>query len=431
MNMHISTTPTPIQLPHWLRRVQLAVLHMSARNIMLILALCLGMQTTAFVLIMPLFSRRLSTLGAGVEALSLSDMAYALAGTLAAPFMGALADRLGRRPLILSALAAYACAFTGYLLAPSAQVFILLRTLAGAFTAGLAPAILSLIADLAPAERRAQWIGVVSGGASFGWIAGPLLGGLLYDRWGYGLPFGLSIALAVLTFIAAALAIPETQCRAANRTAQAHIDRNRSQSENIGARLCATRNALPKTLLTFGILLAIGFVTLFAWAFIEPQLMFYAYDNLGWTASQLGLAMSVYGVAMMAGELSLGRMSDLLGRKPVLIVGLALFTAQFAGLALFRNNMLITISFLLAGLGNALFDPALSAYILDIAPAQNRSTIMGLKSMAGSLGSVLGPGLLIIFTPYFLPQGVFGIAAILVALLVVMTMFGIKAKGCN
>jgi DHA1 family tetracycline resistance protein-like MFS transporter len=396
---------------------------------MLILAVCMGLQTTAFVLIMPLFSRRLSALGAGVEALSLSDMAYALTATLAAPFMGALADRFGRRPLALGSLAAYACAFTGYLLAPSAQVFILLRALTGAFTAGLAPAIYGLIADLAPSDRRAQWISIVCGGASFGWIAGPLVGGLLYDRWGYGIPFGLSIAIAVLTFLLAILTIPETHRAALTGAAQAHKGKHLFQLKNMLPSLRAGRIALPQSLLTFAILLAIGFITLFAWAFIEPKLMFYAYDGLGWTSSQLGLVMSVYGMAMMVGEFSLGRLSDRLGRKPVLILGLALFAAQFAGLSLFKSNILIALSFLLAGLGNALFDPALSAYMLDIAPAQHKSTIMGIKSTAGSLGCVLGPALLIAFGSHLPPQGVFMVGALSVALLIVISIIGLRSFG--
>jgi DHA1 family tetracycline resistance protein-like MFS transporter len=354
-------------------------------------------------------------------------MAYAITATLAAPFMGALADRFGRRPLVLGSLAAYACAFTGYLLAPSAQAFILLRALAGASTAGLLPAIIGLIADLAPSDRRAQWIGIVSGGASFGWIAGPLVGGLLYDRWGYGIPFGLSIAIAALTFLLAAYTIPETQRAASPQTAGTPTGEHHVQIKNLLSSLQAARHALPQSLLTFGILLAIGFITLFAWAFIEPKLMFYAYDGLGWTSSQLGLVMSVYGIAMMAGEFSLSRLSDRLGRKPVLILGLALFTAQFAGLSLFRSNILIAVSFLLAGLGNALFDPALSAYILDISPAQHKSTIMGIKRTAGSLGNVLGPGLLIVCAPYLPPQGVFMLAALSVVLLIAVSIIGLKA----
>jgi MFS family permease len=80
-------------------------------------------------------------------------------------------------------------------------------------------------------------------------------------------------------------------------------------------------------LITFGVM--------FAWAFIEPQFMFYAYDDLSWTSSQLGLVMSAYGVAFMLGEFALGQLSDRLGRKPALVLGLTLFSAQFVGLAIF------------------------------------------------------------------------------------------------
>ena len=97
---------------------------------------------------------------------------------------------------------------------------------------------------------------------------------------------------------------------------------------------------------------------MFAWAFIEPQFMFYAYDGLGWTSSQLGLTMSTYGLACMVGEFALAQISDRLGRKPVLVVGLGLFSAQFIGLVIFRDANWIMASFILAGLVNALFDPA-------------------------------------------------------------------------
>jgi DHA1 family multidrug resistance protein-like MFS transporter len=79
-------------------------------------------------------------------------------------------------------------------------VFIIIRALAGALTAGLVPAVTGIVADLAPTERRAQWIGIVSGGAAFGWIAGPLLGGVLYDHWGIGVPFVISIIMAAAIY---------------------------------------------------------------------------------------------------------------------------------------------------------------------------------------------------------------------------------------
>ena len=182
----------------------------SSRNIIIALSTLMALQMTSFVMILPLFARRFSELGAGVEALGISAMAYALTSTLAAPFMGALADRFGRRPLVLGSLAAYAAAFSGYLFAPSAGVFILLRGLAGAFTAGLIPAVTGLAVDLAPIDRRAQWISFINGGASFGWIAGPIAGGMIYDRWGYSAALIVSIIMAIITFIVAILFVQKS-----------------------------------------------------------------------------------------------------------------------------------------------------------------------------------------------------------------------------
>jgi multidrug resistance protein len=372
-------------------------------NILVALSLCMALQMTGFVMILPLFARRFESFGTGVEALGASAMAYALTSTIAAPFIGMLADRFGRRPIILLSLSAYILAFIGYLFATSAWLLILLRGLAGVFTAGLIPAITSSVGDLASEKQRAQWIGIVSGGASVGWIFGPLFGGLLYDHFGYVVPFATAIAMAVGALVLAVFLIPETHKPAAHTSHPRPVWTDAFR-------------ALPATP-TFLLLMLISFGVMFAWAFIEPQFMFYAYDDLSWTSSQLGLAMSTYGVACMLGEFSLGRLSDRFGRKPVLVMGLALFSAQFAGLAIFRDVTWIVVSFILAGLGNAIYDPALSAYILDITPPEHKAGIMGIKSTVGSLGNMLGPALVVLFTPFVNPQIVFLISAGLVWML--------------
>ena len=68
------------------------------------LAVCMALQMTSFVMILPLFARRFTDFGAGVQELSLSSLAYAFTSTLAAPFMGALSDRIGKRTLVLGSL---------------------------------------------------------------------------------------------------------------------------------------------------------------------------------------------------------------------------------------------------------------------------------------------------------------------------------------
>ena len=383
--------------------------------ILIALSLCLALQMTGFVMILPLFARRFESFGAGVDALGMSALAYALASTFSAPFMGMLADRFGRRPIILLSLTAYVCAFGGYLFASSAWPFILLRGLAGVFTAGLVPAMTSIVGDTASEHRRAQWIGIVMGGASVGWILGPILGGLLYDRYGYVVPFAASIAIELGALLLALFLVPETHIPSAHPA---------------GLQLAwgggfQALSALPR----FYLLMLISFSVMFAWAFIEPQFYFYVYDDLTWTSSRLGFAMSSFGVACMFGELALGQLSDRLGRKPVLVLGLALFSAQFIGLVIFRDATWLVVSFILAGLGNGLFDPALSAHILDITPPEHTARMMGLKSTAGSLGNMLGPALIVSMTSFVSPQVVFVIASALVILITLVTALALRVPS--
>lgn len=401
-------------------------MRVNSRKPIIGLSTCMALQMTSFVMILPLFARRFSELGAGVEALGISAMAYALTSTLAAPFMGALADRFGRRPLVLVSLAVYAAAFCGYLFASSAAALIVLRGLAGAFTAGLIPAVTGLAADLAPRDRQAQWIGFMNAGASIGWIAGPIAGGMICDRWGYSAALIVSIIMAIITLLAALLYIPESHLASARSLASVERRALDNRPKNINLFLLNLRSTLPNSLSSFIVLLFIFFAVLFAWAFIEPRFMFYAYNDLGWSSFLLGLVMSTYGVTMVFGELTLGQLSDRLGRKPVIITGLILFSAQFIGLAFFRNYVLIAAAFVIGGLGNALYDPALSASILDISPMEHRSRILGIKGMVGSSGSTLGPALVALLNSSMDARSIFLIA---VGVVLLTTLIGLPLQG--
>ena len=143
---------------------------------------------TGFGIIMPVFARRLGEFGSGVEALGLMTTAFALATFVAAPFMGALADRIGRRPLILLSLISFAVVNVGFLFARSTGEFTMLRVVEGLLTAGLMPAAMGIVADIAPEDQRAQKTGIVTAGLGLGIVFGPVLGGVLYESRGFGAP---------------------------------------------------------------------------------------------------------------------------------------------------------------------------------------------------------------------------------------------------
>ncbi len=407
-----------------------------AHIIIILLAICTALQMTSYGMIFPLFARKIGDFGDGVEVLATSVMAYSLAGMIAAPFMGSLADRFGRRPLLLGSFAVFTAAFTGYYLAATSLVFIVIRGLAGGLTAGLGPATMGLVADIAPEDERARWIGVIGGGTSAGFIIGPVVGGLLYDKWGYGPPFLASIGMALLTLLITFFAIPEThtseerrreiltQKRASRLASETRMDTSASLSAGVSFMA-----SLPHPLLAFGMLLFVNLSMIFAWFFIDPQLPFYVFDKLGWSTAQLGAAISFYGWATLIGSLTLSQSSDQWGRKPILIIGLILHSAQYVGLMLTNVYWVIIAAFVIAGLGEALLNPALSAAYLDITPEEHRSRAMGIKGAVGSLGSLLAPALVMIVVGTISPQTVFLISAALILATALLVFIALRLPG--
>lgn len=395
-----------------------------ARLVIVMVALCTAVQMISYGMIFPLFARKIGDFGAGVAVLATSVMAYSLAGVIAAPLMGSLADRCGRRPLLLLSFAVFTAAFAGYYLAATALAFILIRGFAGALTAGLGPASMGVVADVAPNDERARWIGVIGGGTAAGFIIGPVAGGLLYDRWGYGPPFLASIILGLLTCLIAFLAIPETHTRQERYRERLRQKRVALLTPKQSA-VVSFRSTLPRPLIAFGVLLAVNLSMIFAWFFIDPQLPFYVFDELEWSTAQFGSAISLYGWAALVGSLVLSQSSDRFGRKPVLVVGLILHASQYVGLMVSNSYVLIVGAFVIAGLGESLINPALNASYLDITPEKHRSRAMGIKGAIGSLGSLLAPALVLIIVRFVPAQSVFFISAALIlftALLVFVTL---------
>ncbi len=394
-----------------------------ARNIIFLLAGSVALMMTGFGIIMPVFARRLDEFGSGVQALGLMTMAFALAQFIASPFMGSLADRFGRRPIILLSLASFMLANIGYLLAPSTAVFIIIRAFAGGFTAGLFPAAMGVVGDIVAPSQRARWIGIVMGGYGAGLVFGPVIGGLLYDRWGFAAPFIASAIAAFIALLSAAILVPETRTpkiRYREKLRQRRtVTPNAQQKSSLWA-------SLPRPLYILGMLLFIDFIGTFAFTFVEPQMVFYVYDDLSWTTTQFGLAIGGYGLAMMLGQTLLGRISDKQGRKPVIIAGILLNTSLYVGLAFLTGFWQMIVVSIVAGFGAALIAPAVSAFYLDITAEQHRSRVLGIKESALALGGVAGPLLVAIVGPVTTPQTVFLIASMLMLIAGILTLLILK-----
>jgi DHA1 family tetracycline resistance protein-like MFS transporter len=388
------------------------------RTIILLLAFSVGLMMTGFGIIMPVFARRLGELGSGVEALGLMTMSFALAQFVSAPIMGGFADRYGRRPIILLGLGAFALMNIGFLLVRSTAGFIAVRTLEGALSAGLFPAAMGVVADIVPESQRAKWVGFVMGSYGVGFIFGPTIGGVLFDTWGFAAPFIASAVTATCAFVAAVSLVPETRTAAVRRRERL---RARRAAETASATEKSIWDALPKPLYIFGTLLLVDFVNVFAFAFVEPQMVFYFYEELNWSTVRFGVVVGVYGLAMVLSQTLLGQTSDKFGRRSVILVGLLLSASFYFALAFSTQFALTFVVAAVSGIGSGLNMPAMSAFYLDITASQHRSRVMGVKESVAALGGVMGPLLVVGFSTLMSPQGVFLSAGILTAVTVLVS----------
>ena len=153
-------------------------------------------------------------------------------------------------------------------------------------------------------------------------------------------------------------------------------------------------------------------------------MIFYFYDVLGWSTTQFGIVVGIYGIASVFGQVGLGQLSDRFGRKPLILAGLIPNILFFGGLAILTNYYAMMIGAVLAGLGNALISPAANAFYLDITAEEYRSRIIGVKGSFLSLGGVLGPLAVAGLAGVVSPQQVFLIGSGLVLLaLIIGTIF--------
>ena len=383
-----------------------------SRRIIYFMTTCLAFQSTGVSMLFTVFARKIGAMGQGVEVFGLSAAAFSLAALVAAPYMGMLADRLGRRRLLLGSLIAHTLAPLGYLLAPVGSTFIAVRAIAGGLTAGLVPASISMIGDLTPQAERGRWIGFMTGWSALGFVIGPPLGGWLFDRWGLFAPFLIAAATNALAFLIAFGLIPDTT----PQDKRPLINQVRATSEKVGriSRLSTFRITVPRPYHTWVMLGSISFLVVFAWRFVEPQFHFYIYDILSWTSARFGMVMSGYAILLMLAATTLGVLSDRFGRKLILSFGLVVHTAQYVALIATDSNLWITLGIAASGMGEGLFMPALNAYFLDVSPEQYRAQMIGFKESMFSLGGLVGPALVVLAIRYLQPVSIFIIAGLLI-----------------
>lgn len=240
---------------------------------------------------------------------------------LVAPLLGALSDRVGRRPIIV--VAAFGAA-VGYLLfgiGGALWVLLLGRIVQGA-TAGDLPALFAYLADITPPEQRAKRFGLLGALSGIGTMVGPAVGGLLAAV-NVDFPVFVTAGIAAVIGLVSVVLLPES-LPAERRTRAIRL------ADLHPVRVLAGAFARPELR---GLLVGIVLVTV-PFGFFVNNVSVLALDSIAWTATRIGLLVAVVGVVDVVIQGGLLRvLLPRFGERGVLLGGVLTQAVGMAGLA--------------------------------------------------------------------------------------------------
>jgi MFS family permease len=347
-----------------------------------------------FGLVAPVLPQFAQSFDVGVTAASVIVSAFAFTRLIFAPAGGRLVERLGERPvyvvgLLIVALSTAACAF-----AENYWQLLIFRGLGGIGSTMFTVSALGLIVRLAPAGIRGRISSAYASAFLLGSIGGPILGGLLA---GFGLRVPFLVYAGALLIASAVVFFQLKDTRLGDRRAGA------AQSV-LTVREALKDSAYRASLLSsfangwssFGVRLAL--VPLFATVVLDagPGI---AGISLAFFAGGTALALTVS-----------GRLADTWGRRPMLLIGLAVNGLAMAALGFAGNVPVFLAICVIGGVGAGILNPAQQAVVADVVGSERSGgKVLAVFQMASDTGAIFGPILAGIIIDQ-LPAGSFALA---------------------
>ncbi|WP_425252658.1 TCR/Tet family MFS transporter [Janthinobacterium sp. NFX145] len=301
---------------------------------------------------------------------------YALMQFIFAPVLGALSDRLGRRPVLLLSLAGAAVNYLFLAFAPSLWMLLLGRAIAGLTSANVSVAT-AYITDISAENQRARRFGLLNAMFGAGFIIGPVLGGALGD-YGLRLPFMAAALLNTVNLLLALLTLPESR-----RSTGGKIDLAALNPLRPLRWIFSEKSLLPITVIFFTFSAA-GEVYGVCWAL-------WGHDAFAWNGLWIGLSLGAFGVCQALAQAFLpGPAVKLLGERATILAGVACACVALIVMAFAtRSWMIFAIMpvFALGGIGA----PALQSLATRQVAEDRQGQFQGVLASAVSLASVLCP----------------------------------------
>jgi MFS transporter, DHA1 family, tetracycline resistance protein len=325
----------------------------------------------------PLWAR--NDAGIPVEYIGLLLGCYAGGELLATPFVGGIADRVGRRPVLLASTTGIGVGFILLFLAPGAIATAFSLLVIGIFESVLHPTAATVITDVVPEDERRSHFAMTRVMSNAGRIIGPALGGIL-AIWSLHLVFfGAAVTILIGAVTVAAL-LPETW----HGPAKADSDDDDESLTALGAAFRDRRLA--------GLLLSISVLEI-AVSWIEAVTPLYATAAGALTPTGIGMLFAYAGVIGVIFQLPVTQASQRIGGFATVLWSGAIEVLAFVFLLPTPALPLLIAAITLATFARMLSGPLVQAIVSELAPRNAQATYQAAFSVVFDLKDAAGPAI--------------------------------------
>ena len=328
-----------------------------------------------FSILLPILPYFVKSFGSSDVVVGLLFSTFAACQFVAGPVWGNVSDRIGRKKVLIVSQIGATVGWFMLAFAHSIGMVFIARMVEGA-SGGNISVTQAYVADLVEPKERGRAFSYVGAAFSAGIVFGPVLGGLLFDRFGFSAPFIAAATLQLLTLAVTIIMLPESR------------NPEGTQVATIGQIRASLADPLvaPILLQMWAFSLA-----LYAWFGVFALLMQAA---LNFTASQTSFFFASFGVLSVILQLGPGpKLIDRIGDRRSSNIGIGLALLGFLLVPFIHNLATMLPTFLCFATGMAIARPGLSALLTDGAPENQRGTILGVSSALDNLSGVTMPPL--------------------------------------
>ena len=340
---------------------------------LLIIFLTIFVNLVGFGIIIPLLPFYAETFGASPLVIGLLFAVFSLCQLAAAPALGDLSDRYGRRPVLVFSLVGTVVSFVMLALAHSIAMLFAARVVDGLSGGNISTA-RAYVADITAPRDRARAYGLIGAAFGLGFILGPALTGML-SKISYTAPIWTAAGLTLVATVMALLWLPETVHRAHAGT---------------GNPFRYLPDLLRRPVVRR--VLVIDFLYWFAFAVFQTTFALFAARRFGFDVPRTGYFFAAFGLlgAVIQGGM-IRPIVHRLGDKPTFMVGLACGMLGLVAAALTHSVVAFAAALVPLAFGIGFGHPTVSSLVSLVARGDEQGRVQGAASAVESLGRTVGP----------------------------------------